>query len=167
MYNYKINEYDLADQMMYQMKRDKKVKRTLDICTILFSVFMVNIIMLIIKNYIPEFNMIILGGCSTIVDLVLIFIIMKNYRIILARVYRRDVNKKSDNYDITLEILGRKLKVYRKAGEEEFNINEISLEESEDTTYVMCKRRIIIIPDRIFRSEEEKEEFMKKIKNNK
>ena len=167
MYNYKLNEYDLADQMMYQMKKDNKIKKTLDTCTIFFSIVIATISMIIINNLAPQMNLIILGGCAITLAALLTFVIMKNYRVILARVFRRDVNKKSDDYDLTLEILGRKLKLYRRIGDEEFIINEIECEESVDTTYVISDGRIIIIPDRIFKSDEEKKEFIKKLKNDK
>ena len=167
MYNYKITEYDLADQLINQMKRDKNIKKTFDKCIIFFSIFIISLIMVIIKNVIPEISLIILGVVAIILAILLILILMKNYRFILALVFRRSVTKKSDDYDITLEILGRRLKVYRKECDEEFNINEIRCEESADTTYVYSGKRIIIIPDRIFRSEEERKEFIKKLKNDK
>lgn len=167
MYNYKLTEYDLADQIINQMKRDKNIKKTFDKCVIFFSIFIIGLIMVIIKNVIPEVSFIVLGGVAIILITLLTLILIKNYRFILALVFRRSVTKKSDSYDITLEILGRKLKVYRKESEEEFNINEIRCEEQADTTYVYYGKRIIIIPDRIFKSEEEKKEFIKKIKNDK
>jgi len=167
MYNYKLNEYDLADQMMHQMKKDNKIKKTLDTCTIFFSVVIATISMIIINYLAPQINLIILGVCAIILAALLALLIMKNYRVILAIVFRREVNKKSDDYDLTLEVIGRKLKLYRRIGDEEFIINEIKCEESVDTTYVISNGRIIIIPDRIFKSDEEKKEFIKKLKNDK
>ena len=163
MYNYKISEYDLADLMLYQMKKNKKTKNLLDICAIIFSISIVTVLMFIIKTALPEFNIISLCSGEIILSFILITRIFKNYRRILAKVFRRDVGKNSEKYDITLTIQGRRLMIYNRDSEEAFNINEIKVEQDKDASYLILKNKIIIVPNKIFKDTQEKNDFFLKL----
>lgn len=163
MYNYKITEHDLADFMIYKMSKNKGIKKTLDICIVIFSIVIVTVLMLIIKSCLPEFNIVSLFSGEILLSGIIIIAVFKNYKNILARVYKREVNNKAYKYDFTITIQGRKLKVYNQDREDEYKLDEIRIEQTEKAVYLISENKIIIVPSTVFKSKEEKEDFLKNI----
>lgn len=156
MYNYKLNEEDLAELMLYQMGKNKDMKFFLNGCIAVFSIALVSVWLYVIKRLQPDINIGVMIAADVIISLLIMVAIIKSYRKLLPFIYRRDVNKNSDKYDLTIEFYVNKLKVFRKESEEEFLKDDIRCEEVDNALYVFSRKRILIIPERIFKTEEDK-----------
>ncbi|NLK94088.1 MAG: hypothetical protein GX275_02690 [Clostridiales bacterium] len=163
MYNYKINENDLAELLIHQMNKNKQIKITLNVLICFFSISLVSTILYCVSLVFKSINFFVVIGLEIIIVVLLVYILSKNYKGILAKIYRREVNKNSAKYDTTIELNDNGLEICKIDSEDLLINKDFTCEKSDNAFYVYSNNRIIIIPYRIFKNKGEKNKFYDKL----